>query len=280
MRAPNLVTAPGDPIAGYLLAAGAASRLDPRLGWTVFASLCFYAGGLVMNDVADARVDRIERPARPIPSGAISIGAARVAVFLLFGLALGACVMAGGRAPIIGAALSASIAAYNLLFKNVRLLGPVVMGLCRSLSMILGASIVGTANPLLLGASAGLTAFIATLTLVARREMNTRRADWSGWFPVGVVLGLMTYFVRTSPAEGAMHGRMVGAFFLAFLLTSVAALRGGTPGAVGLMICALLPLQAAFCLGANAGDIGLAAAFLLLAMWPVNRLLSRWFYGS
>src|SRR5260221_228220 len=69
-RAPNLLTVPGDPIAGYLLACfGAVEEgLWPAIG----ASVCFYAGGLLLNDLADLAEDRRERPSRPLPSGAAS----------------------------------------------------------------------------------------------------------------------------------------------------------------------------------------------------------------
>ena len=47
------------------------------------------------------------------------------------------------------------------------------------------------------------------------------------------------------------------------------------PGAIGLLISALIPLQAAMCLAAGAGAWGMAAAFLILLAWPLNRWLAR-----
>ena len=68
-RVPNLLTVPGDPLAGFLIAAG--GRLDSRAACAVVASLAFYAAGLAMNDLADFAEDTRERPKRPLPSGAI-----------------------------------------------------------------------------------------------------------------------------------------------------------------------------------------------------------------
>ena len=50
LRAPNLFTVPGDPLAGYLLACYGA--VEPRVLLPVFASLCFYSSGLLVNDLA------------------------------------------------------------------------------------------------------------------------------------------------------------------------------------------------------------------------------------
>ncbi|MEA3189035.1 MAG: hypothetical protein QOD99_2865, partial [Chthoniobacter sp.] len=64
-RAPNLFTVPGDPLAGYLLVVRGSfnGAVLPAIG----ASICFYAAGLLMNDLADFAEDRRERPERPLP---------------------------------------------------------------------------------------------------------------------------------------------------------------------------------------------------------------------
>ena len=67
-RAPNLFTVPGDPLAGYVLASYGAFESD--VFYAVGASVCFYAAGLLDNDLADLAEDRVERPFRPLPSGA------------------------------------------------------------------------------------------------------------------------------------------------------------------------------------------------------------------
>ena len=68
VRAPNLFTVPGDPLAGYLLTS--LGVLDLRVIYAMVASLCFYVAGLLMNDLCDLEEDRKERPERPLPSGA------------------------------------------------------------------------------------------------------------------------------------------------------------------------------------------------------------------
>src|SRR5271165_3758836 len=86
IRLPNVLTAAADSLAGWLLVGGALS--DAR-GWAPLglASMVLYAAGMAINDVVDAKIDRLERPGRPIPSGRVSkhIGIAIGAGGLLVG---------------------------------------------------------------------------------------------------------------------------------------------------------------------------------------------------
>src|SRR5687768_2365240 len=80
LRAPNLFTVPGDPLAGYLLATQLlALPGDLRVALAIGASFCFYSAGLMLNDLLDLREDRRDRPERPLPSGAVKTGHAWIA---------------------------------------------------------------------------------------------------------------------------------------------------------------------------------------------------------
>ena len=284
VRAPNLLTVPGDPVAGYLLAAGAAAAPDRRLAAAVVASLAFYAAGLIFNDVADLPEDRAQRPHRPLPSGRISVAAARVAGFLLMAFGLGVCTWLGLRGMIAGAVLCAVILAYDLGGKRSIVLGPLLMGLCRLLSMVLGAALVGTASRALVVAAALLNGYVVLLTYLARTEMMRVRRGFAAWLPAVLILVGMVAFVRCAPAAGDNQIRMGGAFFLAFFLASVAGLRlqnhHAAPAAIGLMIAGLLGLQAAFALGAHAGVWSSLFGLVFLLLLPINRWLVKWFYAS
>ncbi len=284
LRVPNLLTVPGDPIAGYLLAAGPAAVIDSRVGLAVLASLCFYAGGLITNDLADVTEDRRDRPARPLPSGLISGTSARnVAVFLL-SLALALCAVLGKASLLTGSMLCIGILGYNLGLKRVVIAGPLVMGCCRSLSLCLGATVHGTASVSLVAASGILASYIALVTWLAQREMSPSRAGLAGWMPAAILLAGMAAMVRFTKAPPEEHLRLAGAFFLAFALAARVAmeLRAKTPmpPLIGLLISALMPLQSAFCIAAGAGLWSMFFGFVLIALWPLHRLLSRWFYAS
>src|SRR3989442_15725829 len=71
LRPPNVFTAVADSAAGLVLARRAAPiARDPGL-WCLAASACLYLGGIALNDYFDRDVDAVERPERPIPSGAV-----------------------------------------------------------------------------------------------------------------------------------------------------------------------------------------------------------------
>ena len=73
LRPPNVVTAIADVLAGYAVA----GRSNPRaLPWLIGATVCLYAGGVVLNDFFDRHLDAVERPERPIPSGRVPASSA------------------------------------------------------------------------------------------------------------------------------------------------------------------------------------------------------------
>jgi 4-hydroxybenzoate polyprenyltransferase len=156
-RVPNLFTVPGDPLAGFLIATG--GRLDTRALCAVLASLAFYAAGLAMNDLADFAEDQRERPKRPLPSGAIPRRAAWIVTvnLVLFGLAL--CYLAGPAALLMGIGTVLGIVLYNFLTKRIPVVGALNMGVCRGLSLLLGAAAGLAPDPLLLDGAMQLAVF-------------------------------------------------------------------------------------------------------------------------
>ena len=96
VRPPNLFTAAADVLAGYLTIVPAIGGIDGQeLFWLLLATVCLYGGGVVLNDYFDEPLDRVERPARPLPSGRASrLGARRLAVglFVMAGYAMGPAV--------------------------------------------------------------------------------------------------------------------------------------------------------------------------------------------
>lgn len=169
MRPANLVTAAADILAGYC----AAGRPSPRsLGLLVASSVCLYAGGVVLNDVFDAKLDAVERPERPIPSGRISLQTAAVCgiIFLVLGAILASFV---SIASLILAAFIAFLATlYDWRSKHHPIWGPVNMASCRGLNILLGVS----AAPHLLGARWYLAAiaclYIGAITFLSRGEVH------------------------------------------------------------------------------------------------------------
>ena len=108
VRPANVATALADVLAGFAVA-GLVER--PALPWLLVATACLYAGGIVLNDVFDRRLDAVERPERPIPSGRVP---ARRAAW--FGAAL----------------LAAGVLAASLVTREAAVVAGLIVGACCS----------------------------------------------------------------------------------------------------------------------------------------------------
>jgi len=178
LRLPNVFTA----FADIALAAFAAGYLfsDPgTFALLLTASGCLYSGGMVWNDIFDRHGDALTRGFRPIPSGRVSLKIAVVLALLLTvaGVAI-AAVASDGRLEaslnnsfFVSIILVVAILLYDAWLKHTPI-GPVSMGLCRSLNILLGLS--GGGGALALEPSLHLAAttgfYIVGVTWFARRE--------------------------------------------------------------------------------------------------------------
>ncbi|MBU1908640.1 MAG: UbiA family prenyltransferase [Verrucomicrobia bacterium] len=294
LRAPNLLTVPGDPMAGFLLAAGknTAPEMAGRLLVAMAASLCFYAGGLVLNDVLDLETDRRERPGRPLPAGRIAPHRAWLAAVAMLLGGLGLCVILGPRAREIGIVLTAAILLYDAGAKQAPFFGPLLMGACRGLSLLLGtAAVPGVAGwpPAVVVAAGVVGLYILAVTNLARREAEPGPIGREKSWPVGALtLGLVVFAAVAIRTGAGGAGLFLAPWFAAGAMAFLVSLRlartrpqnRNVPAAIGLLLRALLPLQAALAWAAAAGGMGWAAGGLLLAAWPVSGLLGRRYYMS
>ncbi|WP_438854602.1 SCO3242 family prenyltransferase [Agromyces sp. M3QZ16-3] len=270
VRAPAGLTVLGDATAG--MAAAGRRGILPRLGLPV-ASVLLYWGGMALNDAADAELDRVERPERPIPSGRVSRRAAVATAAALTAAGMTVAGLTGGRPSLVVAApLAASIWAYDLAAKR-GVLGPVVMAACRGLDVLLGAGADGAAaaaRPAIV--MAGHT---ASVTALARGEVHgTHR--FVAMSAAAATAGAAIASVR--PAADAA-GLVSWVAALRFAVPTIRAQAGaaGTPTAPVVRdatrrgILAMVPLQAA--LTARAGRP--VDALVLLAIDVLGGLLMR-----
>ncbi|MFI6782126.1 SCO3242 family prenyltransferase [Micromonospora sp. NPDC050276] len=166
VRAPAALSVPGDVIAG----AAAAGALSPRTPALAGASVLLYWAGMAANDWADRRLDAVERPERPIPSGRVTPAAAVGLAAGLTAAGVGLAAAVGGRrAAALAVPLAATIWGYDLLAKNTAA-GPAVMAACRGLDVLLGAS--GGRLTRALPAAATVAAHTWTVTALSRREVT------------------------------------------------------------------------------------------------------------
>ena len=182
MRFPNVFTAMADVAMGFLFVQS--DNVQPwaptawdyaTLATLVAASSLLYIAGMVLNDVFDVAIDREERPERPIPSGRVSLDAARRLGWrlLVLGVALGSCaVFFTGqlRCGVVAAILATAILLYDAWLKRTPL-GPLAMGACRTLNVMLGMSAVDASlrpEQWLVAGAIGI--YVAGVTLFARKE--------------------------------------------------------------------------------------------------------------
>lgn len=169
MRPANIVTAHSDILAGYAVAGAANSS---TLLLLLLATTGLYGGGVVLNDVFDAKLDAVERPERPIPSGAISVAAASI----FGGLLLVSGVLIAWRCSRLSGAVALATAVSALLYdswgKHRPVLGPFNMGLCRGLNLSLGLTAASLTPFAYWPAILVTLGYIAGITSLSRGEVR------------------------------------------------------------------------------------------------------------
>ena len=161
VRLPTVFTVIAQIVAAFIVAAGsaeAATAATSRLLLVLLSGISVYWSGMILNDVWEFEEDLSDRPSRPLPSGQIAVGQARTVAWGLAGLSIlfaglsgvvAAADLATTLAPVIIAALLVvAVVLYNGPLKSTPL-APIMMGVCRMLCFLLGASplaIVGGAQ--------------------------------------------------------------------------------------------------------------------------------------
>lgn len=190
MRLSNAPTIVSNALVGWAIGLASAGELRSWSGIvpTTIALLLLYIGGMALNDVMDADLDRSERPSRPIPSGRISRAAASVFVVGCFLASLAALATRGWLALGYGFVLMVVIILYNAL--HTRSAATVIlMGLCRGLVYVTAALAVTDEPdwPTLLLLSAALVSYVLLFSLIARGEVSAKQTR----FEDVIVLGPM-----------------------------------------------------------------------------------------
>ncbi len=187
-RLPNVFTAIADVMMGYLVVRGTLSPADTLpLLLLVLASSLIYTAGMVLNDVFDYQVDSRDRPHRPLPSGRIELGRARLLGLLMLLAGIVAAALSGWglsdglvrwRGLMVAVALVTTVLLYDGVLKKT-VLAPPMMGTCRLLNVLLGMSCAGmtAGGGFFLGwekyqllVASGLGLYITGVTWYARTE--------------------------------------------------------------------------------------------------------------
>lgn len=222
LRAGNVFTAASNVIAGFLIVRGSWSPADV-LALLVASSACLYLAGMVLNDVYDAELDAIERPERPIPAGHIPRTTASSAGWALLscGVLLSwLAARAGGYAlpGLFGVLLAVAIVRYDSVLKSTWV-GPVAMGWCRTLNVLLGASVASDLRwhwPAL-GYALGVGAYTMLVTHVAQTEADGAASRQAAVRRL-VTRMIQGFIVIDAAAAGVAAGWQSGLAVLALLV--------------------------------------------------------------
>ncbi len=219
-RLPNVFTAIADVTMGFLFVW---QCLHPLLVYACLAaaSALLYTAGMVLNDVWDVEQDRRERADRPIASGRIGRRQARRVGFglLLSGVVFGGAagylglvpVAVPWRAGVVATLLAVMVVFYDAVLKRTPL-GPLAMGACRLLNVLLGMAVAAPAadqGMVWLSytesqwlAAAGIGAYIVGVTWFARREatQSSRMQLAAGTVVMSAGIALLGLIYQALPA--------------------------------------------------------------------------------
>jgi hypothetical protein len=175
MRPANLITAFADILAGMAIA-GLHFTTDNFLwGNAILLSIStvgLYGGGVVFNDVFDAELDAIERPERAIPSGRVSKKNATILGISLLLVGILTAFMVSLMSGFLAIIISILALFYDRFGKHNNLFGPINMGLCRGVNLLLGISIINSSVYEWWWLSIVPVIYISAITMISRGEVH------------------------------------------------------------------------------------------------------------
>ncbi|MDB5030774.1 UbiA-like protein EboC [Mucilaginibacter sp.] len=203
MRPANIVTSVADVLAGVAISGYFYHLTLTTGGLYPVALLCLstiglYGGGIVFNDVFDAELDKIERPERAIPSGLVSKKEASYlgAFLLLWGI--GFAFSYSNHAGAIAVAIAFFALLYNKISKHYAFFGPLNMGLCRGLNLLLGISIVVSSINQYWYLAIVPILYIFSITMISQGEVhggNKRNLYIGGSLYAVVIIAILYYSI-------------------------------------------------------------------------------------
>lgn len=192
-------------VVGALTGPAAVEAWGPLL-WAVAAAALITAGGNVLNDVADVEVDRLNKPHRPLPSGAVSRRSASAWAIVLFAGGLAAALPLPAACRLIALFAVAGVTLYDLWAKGRPLFGNFLVAFISGLAFLFGSLAVGRGAWGLI--PAGL-AFLFHFPREIIKDLEDMQADRSA--------GLNTFPLRAGEGAARRTAQVVLLFLFAAL---------------------------------------------------------------
>ncbi|WP_439580940.1 UbiA-like protein EboC [Dyadobacter bucti] len=275
-RPANLVTAVADILAGMAIAQFTFSSFSPV--YLVLSTLGLYGGGVVMNDVFDAKLDSIERPERPIPSGKVPLKSAVLLgiSLLFFGIFMAAMYsVTSGMIAIVVAMLTIL---YNRIAKHHVFFGPLTMGLCRGGNLILGMSVLPESIQKWGFIALLPIAYIGAITLISQDEVHGGKKR-TLYIAAALYLMVLTAQLTVAQQQGnilfalpfvLLHASLIGRPLWNAIQNPVGPMIGK---AVKSGVISLIVMNASWCVAFGLWPLALA----VLALLPLSILLAKVF---
>jgi 4-hydroxybenzoate polyprenyltransferase len=279
MRPANIVTSVADVLAGIAIS-GFFLETDREI-LPVFllclSTIGLYGGGIVFNDVFDADLDKVERPERAIPSGAISKKEATLLGIILLCIGFLAAFAFSVRSGIIAFLILVFALVYNKYGKHHAFFGPLNMGLCRGLNLLLGISILSVSlqSHYFLGIIP--LVYIFSITMISQGEVHgsNRKKLYAGAFLYLIVIGAILYsaFLRQNIFYAALFLILFAGMIFRPLFTAIKEPVGKNIGkAVKAGVISLILMDAAWASAYGQIFFAMLIAMLLpLSLWLAKR---------
>jgi geranylgeranylglycerol-phosphate geranylgeranyltransferase len=222
--AASLLTFTGAFVASESLAVLGANWL--QVVAAVVATAGATGAGNAVNDYFDREIDRINRPDRPIPRGAVTPRQALWFSVALFGVAVVGTLLVPLAAQVIAVVNLAALVAYTKLFKGLPGVGNLVVGYLTGSTFLFGGAAVGNLDGAVV---LFLLAGVATLTREIVKDVEDLAGDREeGLRTLPIAVGerpalWLGVAVMAAAVVASAYPFLTGAFGLAYLLLVVPA---------------------------------------------------------
>lgn len=242
VRPLNLTILVAGVLLGGVLATSSGNRWvlvgDLDLVLAALAAALVGAGGNVYNDLRDVAIDRVNRPERALPSGRVTLGAARLLWIALTGAGVLVAALVSGAHGGVAAGVAGLLVLYSARLKGQPLVGNVLVAVLIGVALLFGAGAVGAWSE---GAVGALFALLTTLA----RELVKDVEDLPGDAALGArTLPVVVGVPRTLRSVQSLLGVTVALTPLPYLLLGYEPLYLPVVlGAAALLLTALVRLQ-------------------------------------
>ncbi len=283
IRLPNLFTLPSNILVGFAIASALTLTFTSFVQVLVLVtiSIFLYCVGLVLNDLFDYKIDKKERPARPIASGKISrkVAIALVTIFSVIALSLSLLV----SVPTFGISLIliALIFGYDKYLKNTQA-GPFTIAAARVMNVMLGTS--ASLNAIDSFPQFIILVFVLTITFVyvsligfiSKYEVQGFSENIKLYFIPVIIAGIISSIMFfTFIGFFKYESLIILALFLFIMVKAVYRIQKkdsiGIQQCIQKMIMSIIVLDSIYLSGIRGLDVGLAVLLLIAPLLILSR---------